>query len=33
MRMGNPYAGIESITDPAVRQQALKIAARRLRVR
>ena len=27
MRMGNPYAGIESITDPAVRQQALKIAA------
>ena len=26
-RMGNPYAGIESITDPAVRQQALKIAA------
>jgi hypothetical protein len=27
MRMGNPYAGIEAIADPVVRQQALKIAA------
>lgn len=33
MRMGNPYAGIESVTDPAVRQQALKIAADTMRVR
>lgn len=27
MRMGNPYAGIDSIEDAATRQQALKIAA------
>ncbi len=27
MRMGNPYAGIDAITDQATRQQALKIAA------
>lgn len=27
MRMGNPYSGIEAISDPSTRQQALKIAA------